>query len=32
VDGQRIREQEFEDRGEFEIGSTRLMVIVADAD
>jgi serine/threonine-protein kinase len=32
VAGQRIREQTLEDREEFQVGSTRFMVIVADAD
>ncbi len=31
VDGQRIRERELEDRSEFQIGTTRLMLIVTDA-
>jgi hypothetical protein len=32
VDGQRIQEQELEDRAEFQVGSSRLMLIVTDAD
>jgi serine/threonine-protein kinase len=32
VDGQRIREHALEDRGEFQVGASRLMLIVADAE
>jgi hypothetical protein len=32
VNGQRIRAQELQDRGEFEIGSTRFMLLLADAE
>jgi len=32
VAGERIREHELEDRGEFEVGGTRLMLLVADAE
>jgi hypothetical protein len=32
VDGQRIREHPLEDRGEFQVGASRLMLIVADAE
>jgi pSer/pThr/pTyr-binding forkhead associated (FHA) protein len=32
VDGQRIRERELENRGEFQVGSSRIMLIVADAE
>jgi serine/threonine-protein kinase len=32
VDGQRIREQQLEDHGEFQIGSSRIVLILADAD
>jgi serine/threonine-protein kinase len=32
VNGQRIREHDLEDRGEFQVGSSRIMLIVADAD
>lgn len=32
VDGQRIREHELENHGEFQVGATRLMLILADAE
>ncbi|MGE0454434.1 MAG: protein kinase [Vicinamibacteria bacterium] len=32
ADGQRVRERELEDRDEFQIGSSRIVLIVADAD
>ncbi len=32
VDGQRIRERDLEDRDEFQVGSSRIVLIVADAD
>jgi pSer/pThr/pTyr-binding forkhead associated (FHA) protein len=32
VDGQRTREHELEDHAEFQVGSTRFMVILADAE
>lgn len=32
VDAQRIREHELEDRAEFQVGSTRFMLILADAE
>jgi len=32
VDGQRVREHQIEERGEFQVGATRFMLIVADED
>lgn len=32
VDGQRIQERELEDRAEFQVGASRIVLVVTDAD